>query len=103
MDGTAVLLARARQDNGLSSSAAIPSDMVLSSASGLDPHISLENAALQAGRIAKLRGVSQDALKKLIVENIDPDFIGIWGCQGVNVLTLNMGLDSLANSTTGEC
>lgn len=100
MDATQAMITKVRQDNGLKTDANIPADMVLSSASGLDPHISLENAALQAGRVAKLRGVSLDSLKKLINDNTDPDFIGIWGCQGVNVLALNISLDELASHNT---
>lgn len=71
----------------------IPADMVLASASGLDPHISLENAQLQIPRIAKIRNISDAKLKELVNKNTDPDFIGIWGQQGVNVLKLNIALD----------
>jgi len=71
----------------------IPADMVLTSASGLDPHISLDNAKLQILRVAKIRNISEAKLKELISENTDPDFIGIWGQQGVNVLKLNIALD----------
>jgi len=73
----------------------IPADMVLTSASGLDPHISLENAQLQIPRIEKIRNISESQLKKLIEENTDHDFIGIWGQEGVNVLKLNLALDRL--------
>lgn len=71
----------------------IPADMVLTSASGLDPHISLANAQLQIPRIAKVRNISETEIKKLVAKNTDPDFIGIWGQQGVNVLKLNIALD----------
>ena len=71
----------------------IPADMVLTSASGLDPHISLENAQLQIPRIAKLRKLDETKLKELVNKNTDSDFIGIWGQQGVNVLKLNIALD----------
>jgi len=71
----------------------VPADMVLTSASGLDPHISLENAQLQISRIAKIRNISEEKIKELISENTDPDFIGIWGQQGVNVLKLNIAID----------
>ena len=64
----------------------LPADMVLASASGLDPHISLENAFIQAYRVARIRGVSYEMLKELIEQNTDNDFFGIWGRQGVNVL-----------------
>lgn len=71
----------------------IPADMVLTSASGLDPHISLANAQLQIPRIAKARNISKIEIKKLVDKNTDPDFIGIWGQQGVNVLKLNIALN----------
>lgn len=71
----------------------IPADMILTSASGLDPHISLENAQLQIPRIARIRNISEKKLKDLINKNTDPDFVGIWGQQGVNVLKLNLALD----------
>lgn len=73
----------------------IPADAVLTSASGLDPHISLENAQLQAQRVAKIRNISEIQMKKLIDENTDHEFIGIWGQEGVNVLKLNLALDKL--------
>jgi K+-transporting ATPase ATPase C chain len=96
MDGTQAMITKVRQDNDLRADSAIPADMVLSSASGLDPHISPENAMLQSARIAKLRGISLDEIKMLIKKNTDPDFIGLWGCAGINVLTLNIGLDELS-------
>lgn len=65
----------------------IPADMVLTSASGLDPHISIENAKLQAQRIAKVRGLQISKLDELISNNTDSDFLGIWG--GVNDLGVN--------------
>lgn len=71
----------------------IPADSVLTSASGLDPHISLENAQLQIPRIAKIRNISETKLKELVNNNTDPDFVGIWGQQGVNVLKLNIALN----------
>ena len=74
----------------------IPADMVLTSASGLDPHISLENAQIQIPRIAKVRNVSETKLKELVNKNTDSDFIGVWGQKGVNVLKINIDLDKLA-------
>lgn len=71
----------------------IPADMVLSSASGLDPHISITNAKLQAQRIAKVRDLQISKLDELISNNTDSDFLGIWGQEGVNVLKLNIALD----------
>ncbi len=70
-------------------------DMVLASASGLDPHISIENAQLQISRISKFRNIPESKIKALIEENTDNDFIGIWGEEGVNVLKLNIALDEV--------
>lgn len=74
----------------------IPADIVLTSASGLDPHISLENAQLQVPRISKIRNISKAELEKLVSKNTDHDFIGIWGQEGVNVLKLNIALDKVS-------
>lgn len=71
----------------------IPSDLVTASASGLDPNISLENAKIQSKRVAKKRNLTENELEEIINQNIDPDFIGIWGQESVNVLKLNMTLD----------
>jgi K+-transporting ATPase ATPase C chain len=71
----------------------IPADEVLASASGLDPHISLENAKIQAKRVAKIRNISDAQINELISENTDHGFLGIWGQDGVNVLKLNLALD----------
>jgi potassium-transporting ATPase KdpC subunit len=76
-------------------STSVPADAVLTSASGLDPHISLKNAQLQIPRVSKIRNISESQLKKLIEENTDSDFIGIWGQDGVNVLKLNLALDKV--------
>lgn len=71
----------------------VPADMVLTSASGLDPHISLKNAEFQTPRIAKIRNIPESKIKELIRKNTNRDFIGIWGQNGVNVLKLNIALD----------
>lgn len=73
----------------------IPADAVLASASGLDPHISLENAQSQIPRISKIRGISETKLNDLVNKNTDSDFIGIWGQNGVNVLKLNLDLQKI--------
>lgn len=73
----------------------IPADAVTASASGLDPHISIDNANLQAQRISTARKIPLDAVQKLIAQNTDgPDF-GILGDPGVNVLKINLALDNL--------
>ena len=82
-------------ENDLPPNTKLPADMVMSSASSLDPHISLDNALLQLPRIAKHRGLPKELVKNLINDFLDPDFIGIWGQKSVNVLQLNLKLDKL--------
>jgi potassium-transporting ATPase KdpC subunit len=72
----------------------IPVDLVTSSASGLDPHISLAAAYYQAGRIARLRELSQDTVKILIIKHTSGRIFGIIGEPVVNVLELNLALDA---------
>jgi len=71
----------------------IPVDAVTTSASGIDPDISLAYAHLQANRIAAVRHLSLDRVNQLIDENTDGRFIGFFGEPGVNVLELNIALD----------
>ena len=82
-----------RIENDFKADLKIPADMVLSSASGLDPHISLANAMLQLPRIEKHRHLNKAFIKRLIYDSLDHDFIGVWGKPGVNVLKLNLALD----------
>ena len=88
-------IAQVKLENNLPPDAKLPADMVLNSASGLDPHISLANAMLQLPRVMKVRNLSKEKIKKLIYDCFDPDFIGIWGQKGVNVLKLNLALDGV--------
>ena len=71
----------------------IPVDAVTTSGSGIDPHISPANAALQTARVAEVRGISEDRVRELIDESTDGRFLGIFGEPGVNVLELNLALD----------
>lgn len=79
--------------NGVPSSIAIPADAVTSSASGLDPYISLANARLQAPRVAQARNISTDRVLRYIESATDGRDLGILGEPGVNVLMLNLALD----------
>ncbi|MBD2364539.1 K(+)-transporting ATPase subunit C [Anabaena minutissima FACHB-250] len=74
-------------------------DLVYTSASSLDPHISLEGAKAQIVRVAQARGVQTNQLETLITQNIDGRFLGIFGEPGVNVLKLNLALDVLKPSS----
>jgi K+-transporting ATPase ATPase C chain len=73
----------------------IPAELVTASASGLDPHISVSGARIQIERIAKARNLSQDKLQKLIDENTENPVAGLFGPKKVNVLKLNLALNSL--------
>ena len=72
----------------------IPVDLVTSSASGLDPHISLAGAYYQISRIAKHRGLSVNVVKNIVDRNANGRFFGLIGEPVVNVLKVNMDLDS---------
>ena len=72
----------------------IPVDLVTSSASGLDPHISLAAAYYQALRIARLRGLSEDAIKILIAKHTSGRLLGLIGEPVINVLEFNLALDA---------
>lgn len=82
-----------RTENGLPADTVLPADAVTRSGSGLDPHISPENARLQADRVAKARGMSKDDVIKLVSQNTEARFAGVFGDEAVNVLKLNLALD----------
>lgn len=88
-------IAAYRTLNGLAADREVPADAVTASGSGLDPHISPENAALQAARVAKARKVPVEEVEKLIEEHTDPPGLGILGEPGVNVVKLNLALDAM--------
>ena len=91
----AYLALEKRHDPGLTASG-VPADAVTQSASGVDPHISKANARIQAHRIAAVRHLPLAQVQKLIDDHTDGRFLGLFGEPGVNVLELNLAIDSAA-------
>jgi potassium-transporting ATPase KdpC subunit len=85
-----------RTENNLSAATLVPADAVTASGSGLDPHLSLRNAAIQAPRVAQARKLSADKVNKIIQNCTEGPDLGFLGEPGVNVLRLNSALDALA-------
>lgn len=87
---------KVRRENGLASSAApIPADLVLASASGLDPDISPASAMLQVQRVAGERRLPESEVESLVIRHTERPLLGVWGRERVNVLRLNRALDRM--------
>jgi K+-transporting ATPase ATPase C chain len=82
-----------RAENSLPPDARVPADAVTASGSGLDPHISVQNALLQAPRVAQARGISNEEVKKTVREYTEGRDWGVFGMPRINVLKLNLALD----------
>jgi K+-transporting ATPase ATPase C chain len=93
MDTVRDRVAAYRQENDLAVETSVPADAVTASASGLDPHISVKNALLQAKRVAKARGLSVEVVLKKIETHTEARTFRILGEPRVNVLMLNLDLD----------
>ncbi len=87
-----------RAENQLAPETPVPADAVTASGCGLDPHISLKNAEIQAKRVATARGLSSAQVAQLVETSTDGPGLGFLGEPGVNVLKVNLALDSLASA-----
>ena len=99
-DDAASRAAALRQASGLAADAPVPEELVVASASGLDPDISPAAANFQVPRVAKARGLPEQRLYDLVKQNTEGRTLGFLGEPRVNVLQLNRALDQL-NGTAG--
>jgi potassium-transporting ATPase KdpC subunit len=100
IDGIKANAVQYRQENGLATDAMVPADAVTASGSGLDPHISIQNARLQLPRIAKERALTEAVVSAKVDKATDQPFLGIGGDPGVNVLKLNIALDEIVQTNS---
>lgn len=95
LDSVTKQVEKVRTDNGLSSDTPVPGDLLTASASGLDPHISPDAAGIQVVRVAKARNLSEQKIHALVDQFTEGRQFGFLGEPRVNVLRLNIALDSL--------
>ncbi|WP_028062801.1 potassium-transporting ATPase subunit C [Solirubrobacter soli] len=91
-DQLAAYIALNGPDNPGLTNAKVPADAVTTSGSGVDPHISVDNARIQARRVAAVRGISLERVNQLVDDNTDGRFLGLLGEPGVNTTKLNEAL-----------
>ncbi len=97
MDAVKMRVQAYRSENHLADNILVPADAVTASGSGLDPHISINNALLQAPRVAQARALDINIVKtEIVIATAVPAF-GILGESGVNVLQLNLALDRISH------
>ena len=90
IDAVGVAVERAKKENPGPS---VPIDMVTTSASGLDPHVTPDNAMFQVPRVARARGISESDLRQFVTDRIEGRQLGFLGEPRVNVLRLNLAMD----------
>lgn len=101
-DAIAQNVADYRAQNGLATNAPVPADAATASGSGLDPHISFQNAELQMQRVAKARGLTLEKVRELTHRYTDQPDLGALGEPRVNVLELNLALDANSPSPASK-
>jgi K+-transporting ATPase ATPase C chain len=95
-DGIKDLAAVYRRENGLPEGAPVPADAVTRSGSGLDPDISPVNAEAQVARVARARGLTEETVRRIVEDHTQGRTFGLLGEPRVNVIALNLALDTLA-------
>lgn len=88
-------IAALKKENPNAPAGPVPVDLVTASASGLDPDISIAAALYQVPRIAQARGLSQNAVKQLVMNHVQGRFLWVFGEPYINVLDLNLALDAM--------
>ena len=101
-DGIKDLVAAYRSANGLKDTDMVPADAVTRSGSGMDPHISPANAALQIPRVARERGKSPEEIRQLVDRYTEGRDLGVFGEARVNTLLLNLALDGKLPSNAAK-